>query len=107
MPITSKMCRYRQKAVTLILNCLQPVAGKGCQFEAVDNAVLIVVGIGIIFEKPFTKPFSDCCNAAKISVFCGTIKVSLRSFILVCIAYPMARIVSLNLWSRLKWQKNV
>jgi hypothetical protein len=61
---------------------------------------------GMIFEKPFTrqftKSFSDYCNAAKISVFCGTIKVSLRSFILVCIAYLMARIVPLNLWSRRK-----
>jgi len=54
----------------------------------------------------FEKPFSNCCNAAKTPVFFGIIKISLRSFIPVCIAYFMACTVSLNLWVKAKMAKD-
>ena len=40
------------RSAGLIRNGLQPVTGKDCEFEAVDYAVLIVVGVGNFVSEP-------------------------------------------------------
>ena len=40
------------KYAGLMRNGLKPVAGKDCEFEAVDYAILIIIGVGNFVSEP-------------------------------------------------------
>ena len=61
------------KYAGLIRNGLKPVASKDCEFEAVDYAVLIIVGVGNFVSEPMIDKLRKvvsihCAVSVKIAV---------------------------------------